>query len=86
VQTEPTQVGKETPRQQATLWFDPNWKQFHKLWSMRAHFVILALAAAEMAIPAFMSWMPPRLFAMVVGVLVIGGGVFRLMNQKDVTL
>jgi hypothetical protein len=86
VQTAPTQIGAETPRQKQALWFDPNWRDFHKLWSMRVQIIILALVAAEMAIPAFMSWMPPRLFAILVGVLVIGGGIFRLLNQSSTNL
>ncbi len=86
VQVEPTQIGAQTPAQKQALWFDPNWRDFHKLWSMRIQFVLLGLVAAEMALPAFMTWMPPRVFALACGLLVIGGGVLRLMNQKDVTL
>ncbi len=86
VQTDPTQIGAETPRQKRELWFDPNWRDFHKLWSMRTQFVILAISAAYMILPAFMAWMPPRLFAASVIVLVFGGGIFRLMNQKGVDL
>lgn len=86
VQTDPTQIGKETPRQQAALWFDPNWRDFHKLWSMRVQFVLMGITAAYMIVPAFISWVPPRAFAALVIVLVFGGGLFRLMNQKGVDL
>src|ERR1035437_66710 len=86
VQTDPTQIGKETPRQQATLWFDPNWRDFHKLWSMRTQFVLMGLTAAYMVVPAFINWLPPRMFAAIVILLVFGGGIFRLMNQKGVDL
>lgn len=86
VQTDPTQIGKETPRQQAQLWFDPNWRDFHKLWSMRAQFVLMGFTAAYMIVPAFMSWLPPRLFAAIVIFIVFVGGIFRLMNQKGVDL
>jgi hypothetical protein len=86
VQTDPTQVGKETPRQQATLWFDPNWRDFHKLWSMRVQFILMGFTAAYMAVPAFISWLPPRLFALIVVVMIFSGGIFRLMNQKGVDL
>ena len=86
VQTDPTQVGRETPRQRAQLWFDPNWRDFHKLWSMRVNFLLMGITAAYMALPAFMSWLPPRIFAVLVIILVFGGGLFRLMNQKGVDL
>jgi hypothetical protein len=86
VQTDPTQIGKETPHQQATLWFDPNWRDFHKLWSMRTQFVLMGFTASYMIIPAFINWLPPRLFALVVVGFVFTGGVFRLMNQKGVDL
>jgi hypothetical protein len=86
VQTAPTQVGVETPRQKQELWFDPNWRDFHKLWSMRTQFVLMGFTAAYMIVPAFINWLPPRLFSLVVVVLIFVGGVFRLMNQKDVDL
>jgi hypothetical protein len=86
VQTEPTQVGRETPAQRARLWFDPNWRDFHKLWSMRAQFVLMGFTAAYMIVPAFINWLPPRLFALIVVVLIFAGGIFRLMNQKGVDL
>lgn len=86
VQTAPTQVGVETPRQKATLWVDPNWRDFHKLWSMRVAFVLMLLTAGEMAIPAFISWIPPRLFALICFVLVVSAGVLRLLNQSSTDL
>jgi hypothetical protein len=86
VQTDPTQVGKETPRQQAALWFDPNWRDFHKLWSMRTQFALMGFTAAYMIVPAFMLWLPPRLFALIVIFVVFVGGILRLMNQKGVDL
>ena len=70
----------------AERWFDPNWRDFHKLWSMRVQFVLMGFTAAYMIVPAFMAWMPPRLFAVVVLFIVFVGGIFRLMNQKGVDL
>lgn len=67
-------------------WLDPNWRDFHKLWSMRVNFVLMGITAAYMIVPAFISWMPPRLFALVVIVLVFGGGLFRLLNQSSTEL
>ena len=86
VQTDPTQIGRETPRQRTALWFDPNWRDFHKLWSMRVQFILMAFTAAYMIVPAFITWLPPRMFALVVVVLIFSGGIFRLMNQKGVDL
>ena len=67
-------------------WLDPNWRDFHKLWSMRAQFVLMGFTAAYMIVPAFMSWLPPRLFAVLVMFIVFVGGIFRLLNQKGVDL
>jgi hypothetical protein len=86
VQTAPTQIGVETARQKRTLWFDPNWRDFHKLWSMRLAGLVMFLSAAEMAIPAFITWIPPRLFALLCFVIVGAVGIARLMNQKDTDL
>ena len=86
VQTSPTQIGVETPRQKATLWFDPNWRDFHKLWSMRIAFGIMGLTAAEMAVPAFINWLPPRLFALICFLLVFALGITRLLNQSKTDL
>ena len=86
VQTAPTQVGVETPHQKATLWFDPNWRDFHKLWSMRLAALVMFLSAAEMSVPAFISWIPPRLFALLCFLIVGALGIARLINQKNTDL
>jgi hypothetical protein len=86
VQTAPTQVGVETPRQKRALWFDPNWRDFHKLWSMRLAGIVMLLSAAEMAVPAFITWLPPRLFALLCLVIVAALGVTRLLNQSSTDL
>lgn len=86
VQTAPTQIGVETPRQKRVLWFDPNWRDFHKLWSMRVAFAIMLLTSAEMAVPAFINWLPPRLFALICFVLVLTLGATRLLNQSSTDL
>jgi hypothetical protein len=86
VQVEPTQIGVQTPRQKRTLWFDPNWRDFHKLWSLRLAGLVMLLSAAEMAIPAFITWMPPRVFALSCLVIVGALGVTRLLNQSSTDL
>lgn len=74
-----------TPPAKAT-WFDPQWRDFHKLWSMRIAFLIMIFSASEMAVPAFINWLPPRLFALLCFTLVIGLGIARLVNQKNTSL
>jgi hypothetical protein len=86
VQTEPTQIGVETARQKSVLWFDPNWRDFHKLWSLRLAGLVMLLSAAEMAVPAFITWIPPRLFALLCLLIVGALGITRLMNQKGTDL
>lgn len=86
VQTDPTQIGVETARQKAVLWFDPNWRDFHKLWSLRLAFLVMLLSAAELAVPAFVNWVPPRMFALLCLVIVCALGITRLMNQKGTDL
>jgi hypothetical protein len=86
VQTDPTQIGQETPRQKRVLWLNPNWRDFHKLWSLRLAGLVMLLSAAEMAVPAFISWIPPRLFALLCFVIVAALGVTRLLNQKSTDL
>jgi hypothetical protein len=53
---------------------------------MRTQFVLMGFTAAYMIVPAFMSWLPPRLFGAIVIFIVFVGGIFRLMNQKGVDL
>ena len=67
-------------------WLDPQWRDFHKLWSMRVQFVLMGFTAAYMIVPAFMSWMPPRLFALLVIFIVFVGGILRLLNQSSTEL
>jgi hypothetical protein len=76
----PTQATETQP------WLDPQWRDFHKLWSMRVQFVLMGFTAAYMIVPAFISWMPPRLFAAVVIFLVFVGGTVRLLNQSSTEL
>jgi hypothetical protein len=86
VETAPVQVGVETARQKQVLWFDPNWREFHKLWSIRLSAIVMLLSAAEMAVPAFITWVPPRLFALLCLVIVGAAWVARLMNQRSTNL
>ena len=67
-------------------WFDPQWRDFHKLWSMRLAFLIMLFSAAEMALPAFINWFPPRLFALICFALVFALGLARLVNQDNTDL
>ena len=76
VETAPVQVGVETARQKQVLWFDPNWREFHKLWSIRLSAIVMLLSAAEMAVPAFITCL----------VIVGAAWVARLMNQRSTNL
>ena len=67
-------------------WLDPQWRDFHKLWSMRVQFVLMGFTAAYMIVPAFISWLPPRLFAAIVIFVVFVGGILRLLNQTSTDL
>ena len=81
-------VPGSAPAQAATKqsWLDPQWRDIHKLWSQRVYFILLAFAAAQMVLPAFMSWIPPRLFALLVILAVFGGGILRILKQKSTDL
>ena len=53
---------------------------------MRFAFLIMLLTGAEMAVPAFINWVPPRLFALMCFVIVLALGIARLVNQKNTDL
>ena len=78
--TDPTPLPAKQP------WFDPQWRDFHKLWSMRLAGLVMFLSAAEMAVPAFITWIPPRLFALLCFLIVGALGIARLINQRNTDL
>lgn len=62
----------------------PEWKKIlRKAWSVRLMAAAFVLTMAEAMIPFFHDDIPRRAYAMIVGLVVAGAFVARLVAQKD---
>lgn len=66
--------------------FDPQWRDWHKLWSMRITALMWLLSGAFMFWPALASYVSLRVFAAGCFGLCIAIGIARLKNQPGIIL
>lgn len=65
---------------------DPNWREWHKLWSMRIAILWMLVCGAWIALPAFSAVLSPVPFALLCMGFSVAIGVARITNQPGVTL
>ena len=67
-------------------WLDPNWRDWHKLWSMRITIFGWGLSGLFMLWPSLAYSVDPRLFAAGCFILCAAIGIARLKNQPGIVL
>lgn len=92
--TEPTPIADATTKVEAAVvapvsalaavadrHLDPDWRNWHRWWSIRVAIFWGALSGAYVALPAFYGWVPPPIFALICVGLSVILVVARLFNQ-----